>query len=1249
MKYGELIQFEAIESVVQLRHADRDADARRLVETYVISDDMAARFKDLAFKHLQFDQPADNKGLLIVGNYGTGKSHLMAMISALAEREGMTDCLNHPQAAQAAQSIAGKFRVVRTEIGATTMSLRDILTAELTDSLASMGVSYQFPPADQVVTNKRCFEEMMTAFHAAFPDQGLLLVVDELLDYLRSRQDQQLILDLNFLRELGEACKDLRLRFIAGVQEAIFDSQRFAFAADAVRRVQDRFAQIIIAKSDVKFVVAERLLRKTAKQQAKIRDYLTPFGKFYERMNEGMDEYVRLFPAHPQYIDTLERVSVVEKREALRTLSDVMKRLLDDDLPTDYPGLISYDSYWANLTRNSAFRAVPDIKAVIDCSEVLEERVKQAFTRPAYKPMALRVIHALSVHRLTHGDIHSPLGATPRELRDGLCLYQPGIEELGGDPADDLLSQVATVLHEIHRTVSGQFISANERNDQYYLDLAKTDDYDALIEQRAETLDEFQLNRYYYIALRQLMECEDNTYVSGYNIWEHELTWLERKAPRRGYLFFGTPNERSTAAPPRDFYLYFVQPFEPPSFKDEKKADELFFRFSGMDEAFRETLKRYAAALDLASTSSGHAKQTYKGKADDSLNGLVQWLHERRGEVFQVSYQGSAKKMLNWAKGHSSIREVTGTPGNERVNLRDLVNAIAGICLEPRFADQAPDYPKFSLLITGSNRAQAAQDALRAIAGGLSQSPSRQAHAVLEALELLDDGRLAPKNSKYARHILELLENKGGGQVLNRSELIQNGREVEYMDKARMRLEPEWVVVVLAALVHSGHVVLAISGQKFDALGVPQLAAASMDELAGFRHLERPKEWNLPALTALFELLGLAPGLAQLITQGKNEPVQQLQKAVGDKVEELARAGQRLREGLFFWGENLLADDKTRQLGKQLEAVQSFLDSIKVFNSPGKLKNFRHGDKEVTAHEAGLRALTETRELEALRADLDALASYISSAKAGLPEEQDWIKKVDVARDEILKGLRDSKTRGEAGFRHRTMQRLKKLKTEYASSYLALHAKARLSVEGSERQAKLLRDPRLRVLEKLTAIDLLPRQRFEECRRRLADLKACAALIEQELQAAPVCRHCGLKPSVKVDRSADLVLNDLDEELDAMVDDWTETLLRNLEAPAARESRELLDPEAAQAIDKFIRNRRLPKTLNESLVSVLKEALSGLQKVSMTTESIRRALLAGGSSATPEEMKQRFNGHVDELVKGKDADKARLVLEWEQR
>jgi hypothetical protein len=63
--------------------------------------------------------------------------------------------------------------------------------------------------------------------------------------------------------------------------------------------------------------------------------------------------------------------------------------------------------------------------------------------------MALRIIDGLSVHRLTTGgDIYVPIGPTAEELRDTLCLFQPGIEDMGGDPAADLLSLVQTVLRE---------------------------------------------------------------------------------------------------------------------------------------------------------------------------------------------------------------------------------------------------------------------------------------------------------------------------------------------------------------------------------------------------------------------------------------------------------------------------------------------------------------------------------------------------------------------------------------------------------------------------------------------------------------------------------------------------------------------------------------------------------------------------------------------------------------------------------
>ena len=1243
MRYGDLIQFQAIESVIQLRDADKATAARQLVETYVFSEEMAEKFVGLVIPQLQFEQPADNKGLLVVGNYGTGKSHLLAVISAVAENADLATSLNNAIVGDATSKISGQFKVVRTELGATTMSLRDILVAELEENLEAIGVTYRFPDADQVINSKRSFEEMMAAFHQAFPDQGLMLVVDELLDYLRTRKDHELVLDLNFLREIGEVCRDLRFRFVAGVQEAIFDSPRFAFVADSIRRVQDRFEQIRIVRKDVKFVVAERLLEKTGEQQAKIREYLTRFSKFYGNMNERMDEFVRLFPVHPEFVDAFEQVTAVEKREVLRTLSLAMKNRLSRSLPEDQPGLIAYDSYWSNLRENPSFRAIPDVRQVIDCSQVLESRIQQAFTRPAYKPMALRLIHALSVHRLTTGDIHATLGATAAELRDGLCLYQPRIDDLGGDPADDLLSQVETVLREIHKTVNGQFISSNPDNGQYYLDLAKTDDFDALIEKRAESLDVSQLDRFYYEALKRVMECTDQTYVTGYRIWQHELEWLERKAARQGYLFFGAPNERSTAIPPRDFYLYFIQPYDTPHFKDEKNPDELFLQLTNQDEEFLTALRHYAASLDLAATSSGHAKSTYESKSSNFLQDMVRWLQKHMTEAFNVTYQGRTKSLFEWTKGKST-RELTSIRSQEHVNFRDLVNMTAGVCLGYHFQDRAPDYPNFSVLITGANRDQAAQNALRSIAG---QNRTKQSIAVFDALKLLDGEQLDPCQSKYALYVLDLLKKKGHGQVVNRSELIQNDNGVEFMDKDRQRLEPEWVAVVLAALVYSGDLILAIPGGKFDATSLQQLAGTRVTELTQFKHIERPREWDLPALSALFELLDLPTGMAQLVvTQAKVEPIQQLQKTVLKSLEKLILMQQKLQRGLPFWGRNLMTEDETQKLRTRFDQTKGFLESLQAYTSPGKLKNFQYNAQEVISHRNGLDSLDEITCLQELVADLGPTASFLSTAEVMLHTEHQWVDTVKMARDEIFAQLDDPDKRGAATFRQQAQRKLYNLKKAYIQSYLEMHTKSRLGVREDERKLDLMDDERLKVLGRLSTIELMPRQHLIDFQNRLAALKSCFVLTEKELGASPVCPYCNYKPNAEEpSASVGALLDGLEDELDELVENWTQTLLTNLGDPTTKDNLNLLKPEPKTLVNGFIKNRTLPDELDQDFIHALGEVLTGLQKVPVKISELRAALLSGGSPATPTEMKKRFDDYLDEVARGKEPEKVRIVLE----
>jgi len=388
--------------------------------------------------------------------------------------------------------------------------------------------------------------------------------------------------------------------------------------------------------------------------------------------------------------------------------------------------------------------------------------------------------------------------------------------------------------------------------------------------------------------------------------------------------------------------------------------------------------------------------------------------------------------------------------------------------------------------------------------------------------------------------------------------------------------------------------------------------------------------------------------MAQLVTQGKDEPVQELQAKVTKYVEDIVRTQQALKDGLHFWGQRLYSDSELGTRNSQLETTKSFLESLQAYTTTGKLKNFRYDASEVTAQRSGLESLAEIKSLEELVVDLGSTASYLSTAEAVLPTDHEWSARVRSAKYDILDKIAADRFVRTAHHALRTQirQELTNLKKAYLLAYLSMHAKARLGVNEDKRKAQLMGDERLKDLQKLSTIDLMPRQHLSDFQNRLAGLKSCFALTEQELEASPVCPHCNFKPGSEPPAApAATMLDALDGELDKLVENWTQTLLANLEDPTTKGNLSLLKPEPRKLVDGFIKKRRLPDDLDQDFIHALQEVLSGLTKVSVKIADLRDALLSGGSPATPAEMRKRFEEYLDGLTKGKEPAKVRIVLD----
>jgi succinate dehydrogenase flavin-adding protein (antitoxin of CptAB toxin-antitoxin module) len=250
------------------------------------------------------------------------------------------------------------------------------------------------------------------------------------------------------------------------------------------------------------------------------------------------------------------------------------------------------------------------------------------------------------------------------------------------------------------------------------------------------------------------------------------------------------------------------------------------------------------------------------------------------------------------------------------------------------------------------------------------------------------------------------------------------------------------------------------------------------------------------------------------------------------------------------------------------------------------------------------------------------------------------------SRDAIAIELANPKKRADAAFRQQAVAKLTQAKKDYIAAYMALHVKARLNAAQDKKKAQLLNDSRLRTLQQLATISLLPVGNLTELQDRFGKVKSCFSVTEAELEASPLCPHCQFNPSSeKLPDSIDGFLRRIDEDLDKYVESWTKTLLDNLADPTVAKSIKLLQAKQKSLIETFVKDKSLPEKLTHEFIDAIKQALEGLERVALKADELKAALAEGGSPATIDELKSRFADLLDERSKGKEKSKVRIVIE----
>jgi hypothetical protein len=1224
MKYSDLISFKPIESTIQLVEGTKTKnEVQNLVQTYVMSDNMAESLQAPVIDQLQMDEVVDNKGVFIVGNYGTGKSHLMSVISAVANDADNLQYLQNQNFAKRMEPVAGKFEILRLEIGGVTMTLYDILFDYIEEDLQRRGIDFKKPDYDTVRDVKQVIRQMMEAFCAKYPCKGYLIVVDEFLAYLTSRDERQLVLDLEVLRAFGEMCSKSNLRIILGIQEKIFDNPRFSFVSESLKHVSDRFTQMEITKEDTEYVVSERILKKNSEQKAVIRNHLEKFSSLYNGMSARMDEFVNLFPIHPAYIDVFNKVYLVENRHILKNISKVIKDIFDKDVPEDAPGIYSFDTYWPAIKGNGLLKSDLTISKVVNASSQLEEIINRSFPHKVYKNLAIQIIYALSVHRLTTNGLDVQFGLTAENLKDDLCLYLDSMPE---NDADFLLGVVNATLKDIMTTVSGQFIIHSDANNQYYIDVDKIVDYDEKIKQKASLLAPAELNRYFYTIVYNCLEWDAKEYVTNFKIYEYDLNWNSHNIFREGYLFMGLPGERSTAQPERDFYIHIMPPYANDDVKIDNLQDEVYFIFRSSEE-FKQNLGLYAAANQLADISEGKDREAYLNKAKIYSRQLMKYLSNNKNTCFNVRYSSQVRQLIEVLKGNYK----------PDLTFKDTIDLAASICLDEYFNSKYPDFPVMETKVTRKNIATLARDSFDYFAG----RKTKQARMMLKSFGVLEDDKITPEHSKYANYYIDLLKNLLPQRVLNYTDLFEEQFMAQYIDK-HFKISFSLTPIIFLSMVYAGYAVITLNdGKKLSASNLDEVPKINVMDLYEFKYISRPAKMAVAEIKALFKELDLNPALLDM-PKDRDSAVKELCQKAQSLSNDAVTGRRKTSENFELWGEPLADSEMQIKMMSACDKIKAEFSNYGVkYNTYAKLNNFHHTMEEIQEIGKQIWIMQRIPEYLDFKNECSDIVNYISTVQnAGATELK---QRIDNART-IFRAARDSIADGISGLdaARKVKEALDPVKKEYIDIYYEAHKKKRLGIEEAKEKRKIQESIQLKNLNKLHDLTILPGAKLTELETSMANIQICYELTPTELNNSPFCRHCNFRLD-KDEPNVNGRLGQIKDGINKLIKEWTKKLLDTVNDPIVLAQKEYLSVDQQKVIADFIKSKELPKRVDDFFVDSITALLKGFDPVVIDAHALVEKLekLQPLSEA---DFRKKLNEIILEYIKGKDANKLRIVV-----
>ena len=265
---GDIVGVRAYPTVVRL---EESVEEPWIGESYCLTPEVRGHLDALA----HFFAQESGIGTFLIGQYGSGKSHLLAYL---------------------AQKLRAAELGEKAPVDVVVLSLLNYRADTPLEDVIGTALGIPVGRGDRRVGWARCMQRH---------ERGLVLILDELSEFLRSKPDRgRLNEDIRFLQYMGEWAQEARFFVIAAMQEAIEHAGDIEYAH--FRKIQDRYPlRLRLTPSHVRELVAQSILVKGP-------GYTKAVEALTRRLREALPGAAvdfgalsKIYPIHPATLDLL--------------------------------------------------------------------------------------------------------------------------------------------------------------------------------------------------------------------------------------------------------------------------------------------------------------------------------------------------------------------------------------------------------------------------------------------------------------------------------------------------------------------------------------------------------------------------------------------------------------------------------------------------------------------------------------------------------------------------------------------------------------------------------------------------------------------------------------------------------------------------------------------------------------------------------------------------------------------------------